>query len=231
MAKLDESLLTGLPPFSQLERPQVRAILDEATSRRYDEGKAIFREGFDADHFFLLLDGFVRVSRATETGEQVIVLHISPGQLFGIARALQRETYPATAIAAAESIVLSWPLRLWAPFIDSYPGFAAESYKTVGLRLGEIQASLTEMATKAVEQRVAATVLRMANQSGRKTEDGIEIAFPVTRENIADMTGTTLHTVSRLLSGWQKQGIVKSTRKHVVVTDPHRLVVLSQSNS
>jgi CRP-like cAMP-binding protein len=86
------------------------------------------------------------------------------------------------------------------------------------------------MATKAVEKRVAAAVLRMANQSGRKTENGIEIAFPVTRENIADMTGTTLHTVSRLLSGWQKDGIVRSTRKHVVVTDPHRLVVLSQTN-
>lgn len=229
MAKLDESLLTGLPPFSQLERPQVRAILDQATSRRHDEGSTIFREGFDADHFFLLLDGFIRVARTTETGEQVIVLHISPGELFGIARALQRDTYPATATAAAESIVLSWPTTLWDDFVERYPGFGAESYRTVGHRLGEIQATLTEMATKAVEKRVAATVLRMANQSGRKTEDGIEIAFPVTRENIADMTGTTLHTVSRLLSGWQKQGIVKSTRKHVVVTDPHRLVVISQA--
>ncbi|TDK42401.1 Crp/Fnr family transcriptional regulator [Antarcticimicrobium luteum] len=229
MPKLDESLLTGLPPFSQLDRQQIREILDQATSHRHEEGKAVFREGFDAGRFFLLLDGHIRVVRSTETGEQVIVLHISPGQLFGIARALQRDTYPATAIAAAESIALSWPTSLWDSFVARYPGFATESYKTLGRRLGEIQSNLTAMATKAVEKRVAAALLRMVNQSGRKTEDGIEIGFPVTRENIADMTGTTLHTVSRLLSGWQKDGIVKSTRKHVVVTDPHRLVVLSQT--
>lgn len=227
MPKLDESLLTGLPPFRQLNRGQIRSVLDHATSQRHVEGSAIFREGFAAEHFFLLLDGHIRVVRSTERGEEIIVLHIAPGQLFGIAKALQRDTYPATAVAAAECIALRWPMRLWDRFVADYPGFATESFKTVGRRLGEIQVTLTEMATKAVEQRVAAALLRMVNQSGRKTDDGIEIAFPVTRQNISDMTGTTLHTVSRLLSSWQKDGIVKSTRKHIVVTDPHRLVLLS----
>ncbi|NDW33776.1 Crp/Fnr family transcriptional regulator [Salipiger sp. PrR007] len=227
MLKLDESLLSGLPPFSRLSRSQIREILDQASSRRYEEGVAIFREGHDADRFFLLLDGYLRVIRTTPGGEQIIVLHISPGQLFGIAPALQRDTFPATSVAAAESIALSWPVRLWPEFTSKYDGFATESYKTLGARLGQIQETLTEMATQAVEKRVAAAVLRMVNQSGRKTEKGIEIAFPVTRQNISDMTGTTLHTVSRLLSAWEKAGMVQSTRKHIVVTDPHRLVVLS----
>ncbi|MCZ0812387.1 MAG: Crp/Fnr family transcriptional regulator [Pseudomonadota bacterium] len=227
MAKLDESLLTGLPPFSRLSREQIRGILDHATSRRYDEGTVIFREGHDAERFYLLLDGYLRVVRTTPGGDQIIVLHIAPGQLFGIAPALQRDTYPASAIAAAESIALSWPVRLWPDFTASYEGFASESYKTLGERLGQIQETLTEMATQAVEKRVASAVLRLVNQSGRKTGEGIEIAFPVTRQNISDMTGTTLHTVSRLLSAWEKSGIVRSTRKHIVVTDPHRLVLLS----
>ncbi|WP_107978091.1 Crp/Fnr family transcriptional regulator [Allosediminivita pacifica] len=227
MPKLDESLLSGLPPFSCLTRPQIRKILDQARSRRYEEGAEIFREGHEADRFFLLLDGYLRVVRTTPGGDQIIVLHISPGQLFGIAPALQRETYPATSIAAAESIALSWPVRLWSDFTATYEGFATESYKTLGSRLGQIQQTLTEMATQAVEKRVAAAVLRMVNQSGRKTDKGIEIAFPVTRQNISDMTGTTLHTVSRLLSAWEKAGIVESTRKHIVVTAPHQLVVIS----
>lgn len=227
MPKLDESLLTGLPPFSLLDRPQIRDILDQAQSRRFDEGSAIFGEGQAADRFYLLLDGYLRVIRSTPGGEQIIVLHISPGQLFGIAPALQRDTYPATAIAAAESIALSWPARLWPDFTANYAGFASESYKTLGRRLGQIQETLTEMATQAVEKRVASAVLRMVNQSGRKTEKGIEIAFPVTRQNISEMTGTTLHTVSRLLSAWERDGIVESTRKHIVVTDPHALVLLS----
>lgn len=225
--KLDESLLTGLPAFSRLSRAEIRQILDLAASRRYDEGTAIFREGEPADRFYLLLDGYLRVVRTTPGGDQIIVLHISPGQLFGIAPALQRDTYPATSVAAAESIALSWPVRHWSEFTASYEGFATETYRTLGQRFGEIQTTLTELATQAVEQRVAAALLRMVNQSGRKTEDGIEIGFPVTRQNISDMTGTTLHTVSRLLSAWEKDGIVRSTRKHVVVSAPHRLVLLS----
>lgn len=226
MSKLDESLLIGLPPFSRLERPQIREILDLAVPRRYDTGSAIFSEGAEAERFYLLLDGFIRVIRTTPTGEQIIALHIAPGQLFGIAPALQRDTYPATAMAAADCIALSWPVRLWNDFIAKYDGFATETYRTVGERLGEMQTRIVDLATKAVEQRVAAALLRMVNQTGRKTEEGIEIAFPITRQNISDMTGTTLHTVSRLLSAWEKDGLVKSTRKHVVVTSPHGLMML-----
>ena len=231
MPKLDESLLADLPPFSLLERKQIRETLDRAVSRRHEIGTAIFREGHDADRFYLLLDGYLRVVRSTPGGDQIIVLHISPGQLFGIAPALQRDTYPASAIAAAESLALSWPVSLWPEFVANYPGFETESYKTLGQRLGQIQETLTEMATQAVEKRVACALLRMVNQSGRKTAKGIEIAFPVTRQNISEMTGTTLHTVSRLLSAWQKDGIVQSTRKHIVVTDPHKLVILSGMQS
>jgi CRP-like cAMP-binding protein len=226
LAKLDESLLTGLPPFSRLSRPDIRRILDAATPRRYPEGAAVFHEGAAAERFYLLLDGFIRVVRTTPDGEQVIALHIPPGQLFGIAPAIGRDTYPATALCACESLALGWPVRLWPEFM-AYDGFATETYRTIGARLGEFQAKVTELATQAVEQRVAAALLRMANQSGRRTEEGIEIAFPVTRADIAEMTGTTLHTVSRLLSAWERDGIVRSTRRHVTVTAPHRLVVLS----
>lgn len=226
MAKLDESLLSRLPPFSRLSREQIRAILDRATPGRYPEGAAVFGEGLPAERFFLLLDGYIRVVRTTPDGEQVIALHIPPGQLFGIAPAIGRDTYPATAVAAVESLALGWPVRLWDGFVADYDGFATETYRTLGARLGEFQARVTELATQAVEQRVAAALLRLANQSGRKTGEGIEIAFPVTRNDIAEMTGTTLHTVSRLLSAWEREGLVRSTRRHVTVTAPHRLAVL-----
>ena len=227
MPKLDESLLTGLPPFSRLDRGQLREILDRATSRSYPEGTAVFREGLPADRFYLLLDGYIRVVRTTPEGEQVIALLIPPGQLFGIAPALGRDSYPATAVAASESLALGWSTRLWHEFATNYDGFATETYKTISIRLGEFHTRVIELATQAVEQRVAAALLRMANQSGRKTDEGIEIAFPVTRADIAEMTGTTLHTVSRLLSAWERDGVVRSIRRHVTVTAPHRLVVLS----
>lgn len=94
-----------------------------------------------------------------------------------------------------------------------------------------MQSRITELATQAVEQRIATALLRLVNQSGRKTDQGIEIAFPITRLNISEMTGTTLHTVSRLLSAWERDGIVASRRKHIVITDPHRLMLLSTPES
>jgi len=226
MQKLDESLLTPLPPFSLLTRAQIRAILDQAGSRRAEAGTAIFGEGGDAERFFLLLDGTVRVVKTTPDGEQVTSLHIPPGQLFGIAQALGRDTYPASAIAASEVLFLSWPASLWPVFVAEYPGFASETYKTVGERLNEIHTRIVEMSTQHVEQRIARALLRLVNQSGRRTEDGIEISFPITRQDVSELTGTTLHTVSRLLSAWEKLGLVSSKRKKIVVCDPHRLVVL-----
>ncbi|WP_114962634.1 Crp/Fnr family transcriptional regulator [Tritonibacter mobilis] len=231
MKQLDESLLAGLPPFSRLQRGEIREILDQATPKRVEAGTEVFHEGHDAERFYLLLDGYIRVVKVTPTGEQIIALHISPGQLFGIAPALSRDTYPATAISVVESIALSWPVRLWADFTARYQGFATESYKTLGERLGEMQSRITELATQAVEQRIATALLRLVNQSGRKTQQGIEIAFPITRLNISEMTGTTLHTVSRLLSAWERDGIVASRRKHIVITDPHRLMLLSTPES
>lgn len=227
MNKLDESLLNDLPPFCSLSQVQIREILDAAQTARFDVGASVFSQGMAVDRFFLLLDGHIRVQRTTPEGEQTIVLHIAPGQLFGIGAALGYNTYPATAVAAHDCVVLWWPNRLWPEFIAKYDGFATQTYKVVGQRIADIQSMIVEMATKQVEQRIACAILRLITQMGRKVDSGIEIDFPMTRQNIADMTGTTLHTVSRLLSAWEKDGIVASERKKITVTAPHRLVLLS----
>lgn len=228
MPYLDESLLTHLAPFMALEKTEIREILDLATSHRYAEGMAVFDEGAQATHFFLLLDGYIRVVRMTPEGEYVTMLHIPPGQLFGIADAFGRKEYPASAVAASESIALSWPTRLWSEFERRYQGFSAASHYTVGKRLSEMHNRVVEMATQQVERRVANALLRLITQTGRKTDGGIEVDFPVTRQDLSEMTGTTLHTVSRLLSAWEREGIVESHRKRIMVSQPHRLVSLAE---
>lgn len=227
MHKLDESLLTGVPPFRKLARPQIREILDAAQALRFDAGVAVFSEGMPVDRFFLLLDGHIRVIRTTAGGDQIIALHIAPGQLFGIGAALGRTTYPATAMTADDCLALAWPNRLWAEFTARHDGFATETYKVVGARVGEMNNRIVELATQQVEQRVACAILRLITQTGRKVDGGVEVGLPITRQNISDMTGTTLHTVSRLLSGWERDGIVVSERRKITVTAPHRLVMLS----
>ncbi|UWR22124.1 Crp/Fnr family transcriptional regulator [Sulfitobacter sp. S190] len=226
--RLDESLLSHLPPFSKLDTRQIRSVLDQATSRRCEADHCVFSEGDVADRFYMLLDGYVRVTRVTPEGEQVTSLHIPAGQLLGIAKALGRDTYPASAVTASESILLSWPMRLWESFMQDFDGFATETYKIVGERVGEMNNRIVELATQQVEQRVANAILRLINQTGRKVEDGIEIDFPITRQDLSELTATTLHTVSRLLSAWEKEGLVTSKRKRITVRDPHALVVLGQ---
>lgn len=227
MNKLDVSLLTHVPPFAGLTAAQIREVLDLARTARFDAGMAVFGEGQVADRFFLLLDGVVRVIRITPEGEQIIALHIQAGQLFGIAPALGHTHYPATAMAASDCVVLCWPATLWFDFVHKYKGFSPATGQSIGQRLSEMHDRIVEMATQAVEQRVAHAVLRLISQSGRKTETGIEIAFPITRQDLSEMTGTTLHTVSRLLSAWEKQGFVKSQRRRIIVTDAHQLVLIS----
>ena len=84
------------------------------------------------------------------------------------------------------------------------------------------------MATERVEQRIARTLARLANQIGRQTETGILIDAPLTRQDLAEMTGTTLFTVSRTLKAWERDGILEVGREKVTIADPHRLVVLGE---
>ena len=231
LTRLDESLLTHVPPFSRLTNLQIREILHHATTRRCTAGVTVFGEGEKADRFYMLLDGYIRVLRITPAGDQVISLHIPSGQLFGIARALGRDTYPATAVTASEAIILSWPTTLWDHFVREYEGFSSETYKVVGQRMGEMNMRVVEMATQQVEQRVANTLLRLVDQTGRKVKDGVEVDFSITRQDLSEMTATTLHTISRLLSAWEKKGLVKSRRKHIVVSDAEGLVALGRHHA
>jgi CRP-like cAMP-binding protein len=86
------------------------------------------------------------------------------------------------------------------------------------------------MSSEQVEQRVAHALLRLAQQAGRKVESGVEIDFPISRQDVAEMTGATLHTVSRILSAWEQQGLIEGGRQRIVLRDPHRLFALAEGH-
>ena len=225
--KLDISLIRDLPPFRDMDESALRALLMQARSQRIAKGVHIFIQGQPAREFFLLLDGHIRVVKLTPQGDQFVPRYISSGELFGIAMALGVDAYPADAVAARDCVILVWPNTLWPDLVANHPTFATNTLATVGKRLAETQLQLAELATERVEQRVANAVLKLAKQTGKKTAEGIVIDFPVSRQDISDMTGTTLHTVSRLLSAWETAGWVKSGRQKITLTDGHRLVLIA----
>ena len=220
---LDTALIANLPPFEGLARTDLEALLSKAHAQHFAKGDHIFRQGEDAGYFHVLLDGHIRVVKITPAGEQVIARYISSGELFGIAMAIGRTTYPANAIAAVDCVALTWPSSIWQTTTERYPSFATNTYHTLGNRLQEAQDRIVEMATERVEQRVAAAILKLASQTGKQTEDGLQIDFPISRQDLSEMTGTTLHTVSRLVSAWETSGYIKSGRRKIIVIESDEL--------
>ncbi|MCA0008712.1 MULTISPECIES: Crp/Fnr family transcriptional regulator [unclassified Mesorhizobium] len=231
MSRLDRSLISGLSAFQGMTPTDLDYMIGQARSLRVVKDQPIFEQEQEAHSFFLLLDGHVRVVKTTPDGQEVTVRYISPGELMGIAHALGRSTYPASAIAAVDCVALAWPGHLWLKFADSFPSFGANTYKTVGSRLQDAHTRVIEMSTEQVDQRVAHALLKLIKQTGRQTDEGIMIDFPISRQDIAEMTGTTLHTVSRLLSSWEEKGLVKSGREKVTVVEPHRLLLLAEGRT
>jgi len=227
--KIDKSLVREFALFEKMSDESLDKILTHSLSRRVPPGEAVFEQGAAATHFFLLLHGRLKVTQVTAGGQQIIVRVVHPGDLFGFARALQRSDYPGTAIAAVDSVALSWPTQMWPDFIDHHPRLAVSAMQTIGQRLEEAHTRIREMSTEEVERRVAHAVLRLAKQAGRAEANGIRIDFPITRQDIAEMTGTTLHTVSRILSAWEGRGIVEGGRQKLLVRDLQALSVVAET--
>ena len=86
------------------------------------------------------------------------------------------------------------------------------------------------MSTEQVERRIAHALLRLAQQAGRKVEAGVQIDFPITRQDVAEMTGATMFTVSRVLSAWESQGLVAGGRQKIMIREPHKLLLLAEGS-
>lgn len=230
MADIDRSLVRALPLFANIDDAALDRLLSRAAMRRVLIGESVFEQGEKATQFYLLLHGRLKVTQVTSEGQQIIVRVVHPGDLFGFAQALQRDDYPGTPIAAAESVVMCWPNEVWGSIVEQNPQLAVNAMRTIGQRLQEAHTRIREMSTEEVERRVANAVLRLMDQAGRPEDDGVRIDFPLSRQDVAEMTGTTLHTVSRLFSAWESQGIVKGGRQKLLVRDRARLKDLAEGN-
>ncbi|QFU17973.1 cyclic nucleotide-binding domain-containing protein [Microvirga thermotolerans] len=228
MSGLDRSLIAALPPFAGAGPAQLDAVLDEARSVYRARGSSLYEQDKPADSFFVLLHGRLRVTRLTPDGRQVVVRFAGPGELVGVAVALGRDTYPATAAAAVDSVALAWPSARWPQMLGLLPALAGAALQAAGARLHDAHSRIVELSTEQVERRVANALVRLSETTGRRVEQGILIDFPISRQDVAEATGTTLHNVSRILSAWEERGWVKGGRQRIVICEPHRLMSLGE---
>jgi CRP-like cAMP-binding protein len=219
--------LANVPLFKGLRGEVLVRIVDRSYPSQKAAGEFFFNEGEPAGEFFVLTGGRVKLTQVTPEGHQVVLRHAGPGDAFGGAGAFGEPTYPITAEAVEPSSALTWTSTTMRQLLETEPTITLNAVHFVAARLHDLQRRHRELMTERVERRVARALLRLVHDAGRRVGTGVEIDFPVSRQDIAEMTGTTLFTVSRLLSGWEERGIVQSGRQRIVITRPHALVAIA----
>lgn len=203
--------------FADLPEPALAAVAAQARVRKLSKGMVIFTQGRRAGFCHALIKGRVRISQSDGAGAQLLVRFIGPGEMFGTVALFTDGRYPAEAVTVLDSIEVSWSDAVLRTLMRSYPQIAVNIINILGTRLREVQERLREISTQRVECRIANALLRLTDRAGQQTHDGTVIAFPVTRRDLAEMCGATLHTVSRVLTEWQKRKWLTTTRQRITI--------------
>lgn len=214
--------------FHGLAPSDIAAIIATAQRRHVPRHGCFFHQGAPAAALHVLVQGRTKLVQTTAEGHQVVVRIVGAGDMFGGVALLGDAVYPATAEAISASEALVWRSPVMARLIDRHPALAVNALRVLAHRLGELQDRYRELATERVERRIARALVRLARQAGRRDDAGLVIDMELTRQDLAELTGTTLYTVSRVVSGWQERGLVDSRRARVVIRDPHGLVAIAE---
>lgn len=228
MPVLDPSILANVPLFTGVDATVLTDVLSVARLRRVEAGGFYFHENDPATHLYVLTDGRLKITQLTPEGHQVIHMLLTAGQPYGGVAALGEGTYPITAEAVEDCVALSWDALTMTGLMRKYPDIAINTARFLARRFHELQVQHRQLMTERVERRVARAVLKLADEAGRKAPGGVEIDFPLSRQDLAEMTGTTLFTVSRLLSGWDDKGVIRAERQRVTVLNPAALQTIAE---
>ncbi len=215
--------------FKGLNDGEFDDVLKAARCKPLENDSFYFLEGDLAEAAYVLVEGKVKLTQVTLHGQQVILGYLTPGRVYGIIAVLKKMTYPVSAQAVGNCRALFWEQDTLNLLMEKSPRIALNAMRIMAGQIREFQNRVRELSTQQVEQRIARAVLRLANQSGRKIDIGIVIDLPLSRQDLAEMTGTTLYTVSRVLKEWEKRGIVQSKRQQVTILAPHGLVVIAEN--
>ena len=222
-----QTLLAESALFRGLPLSDVEAVLQRAKRARIDRGIPVFQQGGRAHAIYVLVRGKLKLTRGHPDGQEVIVRIIGPGDVFGAVAALGDTVYPVSAEAVQAGEALSWDGHAMARLLVQYPGVALNAIRILVARMHELQDRLSELVAERVEQRLAQAVLRLIAQAGTKVDDGVLLDMPLSRRDLAELAGTTLYTASRILSGWESQGLIATDRQRLLVRQPHGLVSLT----
>ncbi|HEY3312254.1 MAG TPA: Crp/Fnr family transcriptional regulator [Anaerolineales bacterium] len=211
--------------FQNITPELLKTAVGGALRRSIEEDGFFFMQGDSATHAYVLLQGRVKMMQVTPNGQQITLRILTPGQTFGgVALLNPTDGYPASAQAVQNSTALAWDTDTLRELVSQDSTISLNVMQLMHGYITELQDRQSALTSEKVEQRIARTLLKLAAQSGRKVAEGVLIDIPLSRQDVAEMTGTTLFTVSRTLKDWERQEILSIGRERVVIRDPHGLV-------
>ena len=227
-SQIHQELLRESELFRGLSEREYPDLLESGRKKKAEDGSFYFMEGDPASSIFVLLEGRVKLLQVTPEGQQVIFGYASIGDVFGIIAASDDNFYPVSAQAVGDCLALYWDKSTINRLIRELPVISENINRILLKKIQDYQNRIRESSTQRVERRIARTLLRLAQQTGKKVKEGVLIDLPLTRQDLAEMTGTTLFTVSRTLKAWESRGLVLSKREKVIVRYPHGLVTIAE---
>ena len=226
---MEQMIQDSSPIFAGLDDRARLAILSAARPHVLKARDVLAREGEPARTFHVVQLGHLKLSRVSPDGNEIVLRFVGPGEPFGGVVAVGDATYPLTATAAEPTRTLGWSRAVLEELMSAHPRLRTNIVSQISRHLSDALTRVQEVTSDRVEQRVARALVRLAAHGGVPTPHGVDIAHPVTRDELAGLVGTTLFTVSRLLARWETDGLIASRRRRITVLSPDRLAALAES--
>lgn len=206
--------------FSGLKDEELEELANFASERSFMSNEFIILDGDAPEWFYLVTEGRVKVLKHASSGKEFIIAFFGPGEMVGEVAVFENRPYPASAQAVTETKVIGMRREDFLAFIAHHPQVALRIINVLGERLREAHSRLRDLAGERVDQRVASVLLMLFNKFGAN--------LPFTRQEIADMAGTTTETTIRLMSRLREGMIIRSTRGKITILNKEKLRLLSE---
>ncbi len=222
------NIIRQVPPFAVLQDDEWRDVLAEVSVRTFPEGVYIFFEGDPPTALYVILEGHIALIRHTPEGRDVVLDVMRPGNLVGELAVFEGVPYSASAKTLDEVRTVVLPREKFLHLLSRYPRMASAIIFDLTRRVRHLSDLVQSLAIERVEQRLARILLRLAKISGQAHPNGILISLPLTRQDLADMAGTTVETAIRTLSRMRKDGVVDTVRGRILIRDVERLAQIAE---
>ena len=222
-----EEQIRRVPLYRRLNEEDRIELASLCRTRSYERGAEVFAEGEPAEQFFTVVEGRIKVFRGTPDGRIVILEIFGPGDPVGAVAVYEGLPYPATAVALEPSTCLCIPRTEFFGLLERRPSLVRGLLVALTHRLVTLTSRLAERTGGRVETRFARLFLKLADDIGQPRPEGIFIPMALSRQELADLLGTTVETAIRIMSRWGKSGIVSTEKGGFVVADLEALEALS----